>query len=320
MQVENQSSPSPEVSAPSPAPVEEMGPLAKAAMDMFQETGPSSDEAVSAEPAPVPESAEKTAVEVAAEQQAVEEPAPQEQQQEDKWSLLAKAEERSRSLASRVKEYERQMRELQEKAQLAELAQKDPVAFAQRTLTEKDFEKIADKLIAGEKLGGVPKEQSEIEALKQKLERLEQERAFETQQKLISDYRSQIKSVVEQSDGVAKYWPGVEDEILSYADSHYATHQEVLTPEEAASRISQALTESIRKVHAANPDLLPGLLGFKKQETLSKPIQQRAEPNTLTNKMSTSVDPDASDGELTEEQRIDLAIKAFEAARRGQQA
>lgn len=295
---------------------EEISPLVQAAIDLVSETGPTEDLSAAEQlaAADLPERVEEKAAELDASKETAEEQPQQEAVEEqvkgeDKWSLLAKSERKARELASKTKEYEKQIEELRRKAELAEIMSKDPVAFARNNLTAEDFEKIADDIISGKPLNPKPsKEQSELEQLKAQLDELKQEKLTESQQKVIENYKHGISKSIQDTGGLVAHWPGIEDEVLQFADAYATRFGEVLTPEEATSRIADALTESLRSVHEANPQLLPELLGIRSEQPRQQP---RAESKTLTNKLSASVAPDSSE-EMSEAERIKLATLAFQ--------
>lgn len=222
-----------------------------------------------------------------------------------KFAALARKE---KALFDQKKAIEQEMKEVQEWKQAREIAKRNPNKFLQAHGL--DFETIAKFNLEG----GEEKAPSEIETLKEKLERLENESRSEKEerekkekealeqnyQKQIVDFKNQIDQNITNNAEKYEFLNADKkhiDDVFELIELHYQQSQKILDIEEACQLVEEFIENEFKNKYL-KVNKLKGLLNVpdpssgKNTQVVSRQqqdIRNSTRPTTLNN----SIKPDA---------------------------
>ncbi len=242
---------------------------------------------------------------------------------EQKYQKRAKeVEAKEQQINARIQQMEQHAKELQQRAQDLE---QDPVAY----LTKKglSFDDLAKRYLNDGKAS--PEEMArraqtqgsdEIRELKENQARLEAALQQSKIDKLVNDYRADIKGAIGSDDlELLRAWPDAESEVLDFANKWAEQKNEVLTPRDAALKLQEALRKQLSTLlsHQAVLKLVNAGNGAQLKQVVSGqgqvPRGQGASPKTLTNNLAATPAAEPNLDPMDEEEELQAALRLVQA-------
>lgn len=284
--------------------------------------------AAAAEPAPVPEPEQEEAASES-EPPAVEKPAPGDGTDQEKvperlaksWANISRKEAQLRTQQQQFKEQmsqmETQRKELQETLARVEGAKKDPIGYLDKELGRKWYQDATERFI-NDGVSGKPTTEQQVAMLQQQIteEREAREKWFEERWKSKESerdqqksneaqahrYMSDVESLVKSDDRfeLTRLSPDGVDAVRELVVGYLKEHNQLLTPEQAATLVEQELEARADALFKAQK------LRAKYQATKTEPPEAKPRSKTLTTNLASN---GTSAGDMSPDQRVALAVQ-----------
>lgn len=258
---------------------------------------------------------------------AAEDPKPEEEGIGKAWAAIRKKEQRflraQKEVAAEREKASSLSKQLEEQLALVRRAQddltKDPLATLEKMGIT--FDDLAKRAIHGRapieevQRRADTETKSEIHRLREEQEQLKQLIQRQSNDKLIGEYRSQIKSTLDTDKfELLRAYDNAEDEVFEFASKYAAKHKEALTVEQAAEKLQVELQKQLTRMgsHKAVRSLLMSSedAASRVAGAPSKAAQSPGRsPKTLTNNLAATPPTDDPDWDkLSEEEQIRRAL------------